>query len=117
MSLGLIPSGAFKNLGDVDEGMIFKNLIYFFFLLKMVSGKTFLVFYTFRYVCIFVSTASVDTMDLTRVRSRRRLRRRSLVRDFTVTALQPTGFYLELLYLQVMFSLRKSSLVIFLASF
>ena len=116
MSLGLIPSGAFKNLGDVDEGMIFKNLIYFFFLLKMVSGKTFLVFYTFRYVCIFVSTDTVD-MDLARVRSRRQLRRRSLVRDFTVTALQPTVFYLELLYSQFVFSRRKSCLGIFLASF
>ena len=31
--------------------------------------------------------------------------------------LQPTVFYLELLYLQVMFSLRKSCLGIFLASF
>ena len=61
---------------------------------------------------IIVSTEAVDTMDLARVR-----RRRSVVRDFTVTALQPTVFYLELLYLQVMFSLRKSCLGIFLASF
>ena len=66
-----------------------------------------------------VSTEAVDTMDLARVRRRRRRRRRrrSVVRDFTVTALQPTVFYLELLYLQVMFSLRKSCLGIFLASF
>ena len=39
------------------------------------------------------------------------------VTDFTVTALAPTVFYLELLYLQVMFSLTKSCLGIFLASF
>ena len=61
---------------------------------------------------IIVSTEAVDTMDLARVR-----RRRSVARDFTVTAPQPTVFYLELLYLQVMFSLRKSCLGIFLASF
>ena len=63
---------------------------------------------------IIVSTEAVDTMDLARVRRRRR---RSVVRDFTVTALQSAVFYLELLYLQVMFSLRKSCLGIFLASF
>ena len=62
---------------------------------------------------IIVSTEVVDTMDLARVRRRRR----SVVRDFTVTALQSTVFYLELLYLQVMFSLSKSCLGIFLASF
>ena len=59
-----------------------------------------------------VSTEAADTMDLARVRRRRH---HSVVRDFTVTALQPTVFYLELLYLQV--SLRKSCLGIFLASF
>ena len=70
-------------------------------------------------VGLFGSTEAVDTMDLARVRRpRRRCRpRRSVVRDFTVTALQPTVFYLELLYLQVMFGLRKSCLGIFLASF
>ena len=66
---------------------------------------------------IIVSTEVVDTMDLARVRRRRCRRRRSVVRDFTVTALAPTVFYLELLYLQVIFSLRKSCLGIFLASF
>ena len=67
---------------------------------------------------IIVSPEAVDTMDLARVRRRRsRHRCRSVVTDFTVTALQPTVFYLELLYLQVMFSLRKSCLGIFLASF
>ena len=65
-------------------------------------------------ITVIVSTEAVDTMDLARVRRRRR---RSVVRDFTVTALQSTAFYLELLYLQVMFSLRKSCLGIFLASF
>ena len=43
---------------------------------------------------IFVSTEAVDTMDLARVRHRR-----SVVRDFTVTALAPTVFYLELFYI------------------
>ena len=38
---------------------------------------------------LIVSTEAVDTMDLARVRRRRR---RSVVRDFTVTALQPTVF-------------------------
>ena len=64
---------------------------------------------------ITVSTEVVDTMDLDRVH--RRLHRRSVVRDFTITALAPTVFYLELLYLQVVFNLRKSCLGIFLASF
>ena len=63
-----------------------------------------------------LSTEAVDTLDLVRVR-RRRHRRRSVVRDFTVTALAPTVFYLEFSYLQVMFNLRKSCLGIFLASF
>ena len=54
-------------------------------------------------ISVFVSTEAVDTMDLARVRRRRR----SVVRDFTVTALQSTVFYPDLLYLQVMFSLRK----------
>ena len=58
-----------------------------------------------------VPTEAVDTIDLARVHRRR------VVRDFTVAALAPTVFYLELLYLQVMVSLRKSCLVIFLASF
>ena len=66
---------------------------------------------------IIVSTEAVDTMDLARVRRRRCRRRRSVVRDFTVTALQPIELYLVILYLQVMFSLRKSFLGIFLASF
>ena len=65
---------------------------------------------------IIVSTEA-DTMDLARVRRRSHRLRRSVVRDFTVTALAPTVFYLELLYLQVIFNLRKSCLGIFLASF
>ena len=48
-------------------------------------------------LAIFVSTEMVYTMYLARVR-----RRRSVVRNFTVTALAPTVFYLELLYLQVL---------------
>ena len=60
-----------------------------------------------------VSPEAVDTMDLARVHRRRR----GVVRDFTVTALAHTDFNLELLYLKVMFSRRKSCLGIFLASF
>ena len=63
-------------------------------------------------VLVIVSTEELDTMDLARVRRHRG----SVVTDFSVTALQPTVFYLELLYLQVMLSLRKSCLGIFLAS-
>ena len=60
---------------------------------------------------IIVSTKVVNTMDLARVCSRRCLvRHHSVVRDFAITDLAPTVFYLELLYLQVMFSL--SSLVL-----
>ena len=66
---------------------------------------------------ITVSTnVSVDTMDLAWV-CHRLCRHRSVVRDFTVSTLAPTVFYLELLNLQVMFSFRKSYLGIFLASF
>ena len=83
-----------------------------FFLLKMPAFKNFPMSSTIFPAYFIVSTEAVDTMDLARVH-----RRRSVVRDFTVTALVPTVFYLELLYLQVMFSLRKSCLGIFLASF
>ena len=47
-----------------------------------------LCYCTHRCVVVIVSTEAVDTMDLARVRRRRR----SVVRDFTVTALQPTVF-------------------------
>ena len=61
--------------------------------------------------CLVVSTDAVDTMDYAVVR------RRSVVRDFTVTALASTVFNLDLSYLQVMFTLRKACLGIFLGSF
>ena len=69
--------------------------------------------------CVLVlipSTKAVDTMDLAWVRCHCWLRRYSVVRDFAVTALTPTVFYLKLLYLQVMFRIRKSCRVVFLAS-
>ena len=51
---------------------------------------------------VIVSTKAVDTMDLARVR-----RRRSVVRDFTVTAPAPTVFYLELLNLRLCLALEN----------
>ena len=44
----------------------------------------------------------VDTIDLAQVRRRRWLHCCSVVKHFTVTALAPTVFYVEFLYLQVM---------------